>query len=156
MLRGYKRHIVDSMLQCREISTFIPVLATLFAKKVADVDVEHSERFAGRTKYGLWKLIKLQFDLTTGFSLWPLRAMSALGFVLAALGLLASAVLLLGRLYYGDKWAVDGTFTLFGILFFFVGVQFVAIGILGEYVGRIYSEVRARPRYVIRSIHQRP
>lgn len=155
MLRAYKREVVDAMLQCKEISTFIPVLATMFAKRVIDVDVDHAERHAGRTKYSLMKLIKLQFDLTTGFSLWPLRMVTVLGFLLAVAGLGVAATLLTLRVVMGDKYALEGIFTLFAILFFFVGVQFMGIGVLGEYIGRIYSEVRARPRYVIRRLHQK-
>jgi undecaprenyl-phosphate 4-deoxy-4-formamido-L-arabinose transferase len=155
MLRAYTRDVVDAMLQCREISTFIPVLATMFAKKVADVDVAHAERFAGRTKYSVLKLVKLQFDLTTAFSLWPLRLVTVVGFLLAIAGLTASATLLALRLLMGDEYALEGIFTLFAVLFFFVGVQFMAIGVLGEYIGRIYSEVRARPRYVVRRLHRK-
>lgn len=156
MLRAYRRDIVDAMLQCREISTFIPVLAMMFAKRVIDVDVEHHDRHAGETKYSLLKLIKLQFDLTTGFSLWPLRLVSILGFLLALGGVGASFILLVLRVLKGDEYGLFGVFTLFSVLFFFIGVQFMAIGVLGEYIGRIYSEVRARPRYIIRKIHQKP
>lgn len=155
MLRAYTRDVVAAMLRCKEHSSFIPVLATMFAKKVADVEVEHAERAAGESKYGLVKLIQLQFDLTTGFSLWPLRAMTVLGFLLAGGGLAWSALLLLLRLLKGPVYAAQGVFTLFAILFFFVGIQFMAIGVLGEYIGRIYTEVRERPRYVIRKVHQK-
>jgi len=155
MLRAYTRDVVDAMLRCKENSSFIPVLATLFAKKVADVEVEHAERVAGTSKYGLFKLIQLQFDLTTGFSLWPLRATTLLGFLLALFGMFSSASLLALRLIKGPAWALHGVFTLFAVLFFFVGIQFMAIGVLGEYIGRIYTEVRERPRYVIRRLHHR-
>jgi undecaprenyl-phosphate 4-deoxy-4-formamido-L-arabinose transferase len=150
MLRAYRRGVVKTLCESKEISTFIPVLADMFAGRVTEVPVAHAERLAGESKYSLWKLVRLQFDLMTSFSLWPLRSTMAVGVVMASASMLVAAVLIVGRIVKGHEWAVSGVFTLFAVLFFFVGVLLFAIGLLGEYVGRIYLEVRRRPRYVVR------
>jgi len=153
MLRAYRREIVDAMLQCKERSSFIPALANSFAKRIAEVPVAHAERSAGESKYGLWKLINLQFDLLTSFSLLPLQMLSVVGILIAILGFLLFLGLLIYRFLHPEG-TVGGVFSLFAILFFFVGCQFVAFGLLGEYIGRIYQEVRDRPRFVVKRIHK--
>jgi undecaprenyl-phosphate 4-deoxy-4-formamido-L-arabinose transferase len=152
MLRAYRKEVVKTLCSSNEISTFIPVLADMFAGKVTEVPVAHAERQRGESKYSLLKLIRLQFDLFTSFTLLPLRATMAVGFVTAFLAMLVATVLLAGRLFMGPEWAVSGVFTLFAALFFFMGILLFAIGLLGEYVGRIYMEVRRRPRFVIRRV----
>jgi undecaprenyl-phosphate 4-deoxy-4-formamido-L-arabinose transferase len=150
MLRAYRRDIVKTLCSSREISTFIPVLADLFAGRVTEVPVAHAERSRGQSKYSLFKLVRLQFDLITSFSLLPLRATMFIGFITAILSMAVAIILIAGRLVLGQEWAVGGVFTLFAALFFFLGVMIFSIGLLGEYVGRIYMEVRRRPRFVIR------
>jgi len=152
MLRAYRRGVVKMLCQSKEISTFIPVLADMFAGRVTEVPVAHAERLKGQSKYSLWKLVCLQFDLMTSFSLWPLRSTMLMGVLMAAASIIVALVLIAGRLIKGHEWAVSGVFTLFAVLFFFVGAMFFALGLLGEYVGRIYMEVRHRPRYVIRQV----
>jgi len=152
MLRAYRRSIIDTMLQCHEHSTFIPVLANSFANKTDEVMVAHAERTQGESKYSFWKLINLQFDLLTSMTTFPLRLLSLSGSCLAALGFIFSFFLLSMRFYYGAGWAAEGVLTVFAILFIFLGVQLLAMGLLGEYIGRIYSDVRARPRYFIQKV----
>jgi len=152
MLRAYSRDVVNAMLLCKERSSFIPALANSFAKRIAEVPVAHAERAAGESKYGLWKLINLQFDLLTSFSLLPLQALSVFGVVTAAFGFLLFLGLVIYRFVHPEGTA-QGVFTLFAILFFFVGCQFIAFGLLGEYIGRIYQEVRDRPRYMVKKVH---
>jgi undecaprenyl-phosphate 4-deoxy-4-formamido-L-arabinose transferase len=153
MLRAYRREIVEAMLQCKERSSFIPALANSFAKRITEVPVGHSERAAGDSKYGLWKLINLQFDLLTSFSLLPLQMLSVLGMLICVLGFCLFVGLIVYRFVHPEG-TVGGVFTLFAILFFFVGAQFLAFGLLGEYIGRIYQEVRDRPRFVVKKIHK--
>jgi undecaprenyl-phosphate 4-deoxy-4-formamido-L-arabinose transferase len=150
MLRAYRRSVVDQIVACQEISRFIPALANTFAGSVAEVPVAHAPRRAGRSKYGLLRLLRLTMDLMTGFSLLPIQAVSLAGVLVAALGLGFALFLGLRRLFVGPE--VEGVFTLFAILFFFVGLQILALGLIGEYVGRIYQEVRRRPRYVISEV----
>ena len=149
MLRAYRRKVVEAMLNCRERSTFIPVLANLFAKKVTEIPVGHAERAAGTSKYSFYKLVNLQFDLLTCMTAGPLRLLSWVGMGISALSLAFAALLLVLRFVYGAEWAGQGVFTLFAVLFFFTGAQFVALGLMGEYVGRIHGDVRERPRYLL-------
>ncbi len=153
MLRAYSRNVVDQICQCKELSSFIPVLAMLYAKKTTEVPVEHAERARGTSKYGLFQLLKLQMDLMTGFSFLPLRFLSWFGAAVAGSAFALAIFILVMRLVQGDAYTQYGVFTLFAILFMMVGGLFIGMGILGEYVGRIYGEVRQRPRYVVRKVH---
>ena len=150
MLRAYSREVVDQINMCGESTTFIPALANTFARRVTEIRVSHSDRSAGRSKYNLLKLIRLNFDLMTGYSLLPLRFVSILGILISILGLSFGVFLFIRRLVVGPE--VEGVFTLFAILFVFVGLQILVTGLLGQYVGRIYKEVRGRPRYYIRRV----
>ncbi|HGY5236354.1 undecaprenyl-phosphate 4-deoxy-4-formamido-L-arabinose transferase [Aeromonas salmonicida] len=152
MLRAYRRHIIDAMLCCQERSTFIPILANSFARRTIELEVGHAERAHGESKYGLMHLINLMYDLVTCMTTTPLRLLSIVGSLVAGLGFTFSILLVLMRLVMGADWAADGVFTLFAILFTFVGVQLLGMGLLGEYIGRMYTDVRARPRYFIHQI----
>jgi undecaprenyl-phosphate 4-deoxy-4-formamido-L-arabinose transferase len=152
MLRAYRRPVVKVLAASREISTFIPVLADLFAGRVTEVPVAHDERHHGASKYGFLKLVRLQFDLMTSFSVLPLRVTMGIGVVMSILSTILALVLIGGRLIFGHEWAVSGVFTLFALVFLFLGVQLFAIGLLGEYVGRIYQQVRHRPRFIVRQV----
>ena len=147
MLRAYRREVVEQILGCQERSTFVPALANLFAASVAEVAVKHETRHHGRSHYGLFRLLRLNYDLMTGFSLLPIQAVSFAGIGIALLGFGFGIFLGIRRLLIGPE--VEGVFTLFAILFFFVGLQIFALGLIGEYVARIYQEVRRRPRYVV-------
>ncbi len=152
MLRAYRRPIVDAMLQCRERSTFIPILANSFAGSTAEIPVRHAARGKGESKYSFLKLISLQFDLLTSMTTFPLRLLSFMGAVISACGVGFGLLLMVLRLVYGAMWAAEGVFTLFAVLFVFVGAQFISLGLLGEYIGRIYHDVRSRPRFFIKEI----
>ena len=154
MLRGYHREVVAAMCRRKEFRTFIPALAMLYARKPIEVPVGHAERKKGASNYSLLKLFSLQLDLITSFSIVPLRLLFMLGWVIAAAGLGFGLLLIILRLVHGPEWAAQGVFTLFAILFFFVGAQFTAFGLLGEYIGRIYVEVRERPTYLVRKNDQ--
>jgi len=153
MLRAYRRPVVDRMIECREHATFIPALATVFAKRVTEIEVAHEERHGGKSNYPLTKLINLQFDLVASFSDFPMKMLMYGGIFLSILGICFGVFLAVARLVYGAAWAAQGVFTLFAILFVFVGLQFFALGVIGEYIGRIYREVRKRPEYVVAQIH---
>lgn len=152
MLRAYGRNIVDLINQCKEVNTFIPALAYTFARNPTEIVVEHEERAAGESKYSFYSLVRLNFDLITGFSLVPLQFFSMLGILLSLASALLFALLLLRRLLLGAE--VQGLFTLFAINFFLLGVILFGIGLVGEYVGRIHQQVRGRPRYVVQAILQ--
>ncbi|MGZ6236629.1 MAG: glycosyltransferase [Syntrophales bacterium] len=153
MLRAYRRPVVDRMIACHEHATFIPALATFFGKRVTEIEVAHDERAGGTSNYPLRKLINLQFDLVSSFSDLPMKLLMYGGIFMALGGVCFGIFLAVARLMYGALWAAEGVFTLFAILFIFVGLQFFAFGIVGEYIGRIYREVRKRPEYVIEKVH---
>jgi len=148
MLRAYKRNVVEGIVQTNERSLFIPALAYTLAANPTEVEVEHAERLAGESKYSVYKLIRLNFDLITGFTLVPLQMFTIGGFI-ASLGSLALVAILLFRRFFMGAEA-EGVFTLFAILFFLISVAIVGIGLIGEYVGRIYQVVQARPKYIIK------
>jgi len=148
MLRAYRREVVDSINQCQESSSFIPALANLFSHRVAEIPVDHAERERGKSKYGLIKLLRLNFDLMTGFSNLPIHMVGFMGVAIALLGLFFGLFLFIRRIFVGPE--VGGLFTLFAILFVFVGLNTLGLALIGAYVGRIYREVRHRPRFVIR------
>ena len=150
MMRAYSRRIIDTINRCNELYTFIPALAYQFAQNPTEVVVGHEERFAGESKYSLYSLIRLNFDLMTGFSVVPLQVFSLIGTLVSLLS--GVLVVYLGgrRLILGPE--EGGLFTLFAIAFLLIGLALFGIGLLGEYIGRIYQEVRQRPRYVIDAV----
>jgi len=150
MLRAYDRALIDTLNACQEVNTFVPALAYTFAARPTEIVVSHEERFAGESKYSLYKLVRLNFDLMTGFSIVPLQWFSLAGIVLSlgAGGLFA--LLLVRRFMLGAE--VEGVFTLFALQFFFIGIVLFGIGLMGEYVGRIQQEVRRRPRYRVSAV----
>ncbi|HIJ86703.1 MAG TPA: glycosyltransferase [Desulfuromonadales bacterium] len=151
MLRAYHRNVVDNVNRCGERTTFIPALAQTFAVNPGEVAVAHAERLEGESKYSFYSLIRLNFDLMTGFSVVPLQLFALMGILTSLFAVAFAVFLLVRRFIVGSE--VEGVFTLFAILFFFLGITIFGIGIVGEYVGRIYQEVRRRPRYVVRKLH---
>lgn len=150
MLRAYARDIVDLMASTGESSTFIPALALTYAANPTEVGVAHAERSAGTSSYNLYKLIRYNFDLVTGFSVFPLQVFTMVGLLIAMCSFGFVIFLGLRRLIVGPE--VEGVFTLFAITFFLLGIVLFGLGIVGEYVGRIYQEVRKRPRFVVRHV----
>ncbi len=153
MLRAYRRHVVDAMLQCNERSTFIPVLGNSFARNTCEIPVGHSERAVGESKYSFLKLINLQFNLLTCMTTAPLRLLMYLGFGAGFIGFILGLFIMYKRIFDHDEvWNAQGIFTAFAVMFIFTGFQLVGMGLLGEYIGRIYHDVRARPQYFIEQI----
>ena len=150
MLRGYSRNIVDAINQTREVSTFLPALGSMYALRGTEIQVAHDERLSGESKYSLYKLIRLNFDLMTGFSLVPLQFFSMAGIVISLLSFMFVVFLTIRRLIVGPE--AEGLFTLFAIVFLLIGITLFGIGLLGEYIGRIYLQVRKRPKYLVDAV----
>ena len=156
MLRAYSRGIVDAVAASREVSTYIPALAYTYAHRPTEVEVGHEERAAGESKYSLYKLIRLNFDLVTGFSLVPLQMFSMFGMLVSAGALVTYLIVIIERLILSG-WR-EGFATLWDrdiLAFFLIGMLLFGLGLIGEYVGRIYQQVRARPRYTIEAVLER-
>jgi undecaprenyl-phosphate 4-deoxy-4-formamido-L-arabinose transferase len=148
MLRAYRKEIVEYMKMCHESSNFIPALANTFAKRIVEIEVAHEERKRGHSKYSIFRLLRLNFDLMTSFSLLPIQWIGIFGIFIALFGLAFGIFLIIRRLIIGPE--AEGIFTLFAILFVFIGIQIFSLGVIGEYIGRIYQEVRRRPRFIIK------
>lgn len=152
MLRAYSRPIVDAIRSSREVSTYIPALAYSFAHNPAEVEVAHEERAAGESKYSLYKLIRLNFDLVTGFSVVPLQLFSLFGIGVSIVALAAYFVVIVKRILAGEG---NGLWVIWDrdiLAFFLIGVLLFGLGLVGEYVGRIYQQVRERPRFLVQAI----
>jgi undecaprenyl-phosphate 4-deoxy-4-formamido-L-arabinose transferase len=152
MLRAYRRDVIRQIAACHEQSPYIPTLANALARRATEIEVAHAPRHSGQSNYSLWKLIHLQYDMVTSFSVLPLRWLSVLGAVIAVLSLLAGAGLVVASLY-GVGAGLGLVPALVLVLFLLLGVIFLTLGFVGEYVGRIYNEVRQRPRFVVRTVH---
>jgi undecaprenyl-phosphate 4-deoxy-4-formamido-L-arabinose transferase len=150
MLRGYHRSVIEAVNHCTEVSTYVPALAYTFARHPVEIEVAHADRSIGQSKYNLYRLIRLNFDLMTGFSVAPLQFFSMAGGLIALVSLLLVVWLFIRRLVLGPE--AEGLFTLFAIAFFLIGVTLLGLGVVGEYVGRIYEQVRQRPRYTVAAV----
>ncbi|MBX3709761.1 MAG: glycosyltransferase [Gammaproteobacteria bacterium] len=150
MLRAYSRHIVDLMASTGESSTFIPALALTYASNPIEVSVAHAERSAGTSSYNFYKLIRYNFDLVTGFSVFPLQVFTMIGLIVSMCSFIFVIFLMMRRFIVGPE--VEGVFTLFAVMFFLLGIVLFGLGVVGEYVGRIYQEVRKRPRFVVKHV----
>jgi undecaprenyl-phosphate 4-deoxy-4-formamido-L-arabinose transferase len=152
MLRAYRRHIIETVVACDEKAAFVPALANSFAKRVAEIPVAHAERAGGESKYNIFRLAHLSLNLVTGFSTLPIRVLSLTGVGISMLACLLASALLAHRVIYGPQQE-GALWTLFALNFFFVGLIFLALGLIGEYIQRIYLEVRRRPTYIVRAVY---
>jgi undecaprenyl-phosphate 4-deoxy-4-formamido-L-arabinose transferase len=152
MLRAYERPIIDAIRASREVSTYIPALAYSFSRNPTEIEVEHEERHAGESKYSLYKLVRLNFDLVTGFSVLPLQVFSIFGILISLVSLAVYVIVIVQRIVAGTY---DGIWVIWDrdiLQFFLTGVVLFGLGLIGEYVGRIYQQVRERPRYLIEAV----
>ena len=152
MLRAYDRAIVDAIRQSREVSTYIPALAYSFSQNPVEIEVDHEERHAGESKYSLYKLIRLNFDLVTGFSVVPLQLFSLFGIFVSVVSVVTYVVVVIERLVIGEYNGIGVIWDRDILQFFLIGVILFGLGLIGEYVGRIYQQVRERPRYVVQAV----
>jgi undecaprenyl-phosphate 4-deoxy-4-formamido-L-arabinose transferase len=153
MLRAYSRDIVEAINACRESSTFIPALAYTFSRRPAEVEVAHEERAAGESKYPFYRLVRLNFDLVTGFSIVPLQLFSLFGILVSIVSVIVYFVVMVNRVVSGEPLTALRTFWDRDLLqFFLTGIVLFGLGLVGEYVGRIYQQVRHRPRYLVQAV----
>lgn len=150
MFRAYRRPVVDAICQYGEKSLFIPTFVGALGVRMAEIDVGHARRAAGRSKYGVLDLLRLYFDLAIGLTLIPVQAIALAGGVLASVGFLLGLYIFGRRIVIGPE--VEGVFTVFAFFFIFFGTLLMAVGMLGEYVSRIYREVRPAPAFRVRQI----
>jgi dolichol-phosphate mannosyltransferase len=143
------RHVVEALVKMREQHRFMRGLSAWVGFRQEAVSYERQERFAGTTKYPLYKMIRFSLDAITGFSHMPLQLATTFGFLLAGASLIGIVIAVFLRIFTG---AIVGQASTLILVLFLGGIQLIFLGILGEYLGRIYDEVRARPLYIVRKV----
>ncbi|MBV9259455.1 MAG: glycosyltransferase family 2 protein [Ktedonobacteraceae bacterium] len=143
------RQVVDALVQMKEHHRFMRGLSAWVGFRQDAVLYERHERFAGTTKYPLTKMIRFSLDAITSFSHVPLQIATSLGFTLALISLIGILIAIILRLFTG---AIVGQATTLIMVLFMGGIQLIFLGVIGEYLGRIYDEVRARPLYIVRKV----
>lgn len=151
MLRAYGRGVIDAIASSHESTTFIPALAFLYARRPVEVEVAHESRAVGTTKYSVYRLMQLNFDLITSFSTLPLQFFSVLGMLVALASVILYVIVLAVKLFHGES-VVVALWDRDLLQFFLIGLMLFGVGLLGEYVGRIHEQVKGRPRYLVAAI----
>ena len=150
MLRVYRRDVVDHIVRSSESATFVPALGVLFGENSAEVKIKHEPRKGSSSRYNIFRLVRLNYDLMTGFSLLPIQALTFAGFVIAFIGFSLSLYTIIKSFVLNTRTGIEAIYMMFSVLYFFIGILMLGIGIIGEYIGRIYIEVRKRPRYIVK------
>ncbi|MEG0018220.1 MAG: glycosyltransferase, partial [Hydrogenoanaerobacterium sp.] len=149
--RLMSRRALEGLAQFDEVNLFLRGIVPLIGYKSAVVKYERHERFAGESKYPLRKMLAFAFDGISSFSVKPIRFITACGFLIFAVSLL---VLLYSLIVWLLGKTVAGWTTIVGSIWMIGGIQLLCLGIIGEYIGKIYGEVKHRPRYIIEDILQ--
>ena len=150
MFRAYTRPIVNQVIEGGESCTFIPVLAWRLAQNPSEVGLRHDAREQGDSKYSLYHLVRVAIDLATSFSLVPIQFFTFFGMIVSSMSFLLVVYMVGRRLIIGPE--AQGVFTLLTIVIFLISVAIMGIGIIGEYVGRMYQNTSRKQRFVIRTI----
>ena len=148
--RAMRRSVIDKIETCRDRSRYMAVLMSWMGLPSVEIEVEHHARKKGETKYSFLTLFKLSWDLVTGYSNLPLRFVTYLGLFGALMGFLMMAFLLYQRMANGIL--IEGFIVLSAVFAFFAGVQLLSIGFLGEYLGRVHSQIQGRPDYIVEKV----
>ncbi|MDZ4859899.1 MAG: glycosyltransferase [Candidatus Hydrogenedentes bacterium] len=148
-LKAFRRNVIEMLLRFTHHSRYLSVDVAWLGVSTAEVPVDHVERSAGTSKYGLRKLLRTGFDLVTSVTAAPLQILGALGWVFAGIGFFMAMRVAYVRVFQGDDRQLGTVVALFFIL---SGVQLIATGLMCEYISRIYIEVQNRPYYVVKEI----
>lgn len=146
------RKVCDQLKEMKEQSRFVRGLVSWVGFKQTAIEYERDERMAGETKYPLKKMLKFSMDGITSFSYKPLKLASLLGMMLSAASALAILIVLYQRFF--TETTIPGWSSLLLTMLFFNGVMLIMLGVIGEYIGRIYDEAKNRPLYIVRDSHQ--
>ena len=148
--RAMRRSVIEKIDQCQDRSRYMAVLMSWMAVPTVHVEVDHHLRKMGQTKYGVLPLLRLTWDLITGYSNFPLRLVTYLGLLGAGVGFAIMMFLLYQRLVAGIL--IEGFVVLSAVFSFFAGVQLLSIGFLGEYLGRVHLKIQNRPEYIVHKV----
>jgi len=144
------RKALDALLKLREKHRYMKGLFVWVGFKQKEIEYEREARFKGKTKLNLLSLFNLAFDGLTSFSIMPLRLASIIGFLSAVTGFLYGAIIVIKTIFFHEP--VAGFTSLVVLITFFGGIQLLSIGIIGEYIGRIFNETKNRPLYIVKNI----
>ncbi|OQY46975.1 MAG: hypothetical protein B6242_06455 [Anaerolineaceae bacterium 4572_78] len=153
MMRVYQREVVQLLNQTEESAKFITALTGWLGVKIVEVPVSHEAPADGQSRYKIGRLIRMTIDIVTSYSLLPIQIVTATGFLMAFLGISTGLFLLAWRIIFNIN--VTGLSSFVALLLILFGIQLAGLGIIGEYIGRIYIEVRKRPYYLIRTLLDR-
>ena len=153
MLRVYRRHAVQILNQCSESMRFITVLTSWLGFQIAEIPIRHEPVSLRCSRYNYVRLIDMTMDLVTGYSRAPIHLVTGTGLLMAVVGVAAGLFLLAWRFFLGVN--STGLSTFVALLLVLFGIQLAGMGVIGEYIGRIYTEVQDRPYYLIRTILDR-
>lgn len=152
MFRAYDRHTVDLMIGFTERHRYVPAVVTWLGVPIKEVAVAHEPRGKQGSRYRLATLVEMMLDLITGYAVFPLRILTAIGLIASVGGFVGTLFFLVYRI--ADGGGVSGTVSAFALVFALLAVLLLLVAMIGEYVGRIYSEAKARPYFVVDSIHR--
>jgi undecaprenyl-phosphate 4-deoxy-4-formamido-L-arabinose transferase len=152
MFRAYDRNTVDLMIRFTERHRYVPAVVAWLGVPVKEVPVTHAPRGARGSRYRLSTLVEMVFDLVTGYAVFPLRLLTVVGLLASAAGFLGTFSFIVYRIVIGA--GVSGLVTAFALVFALLGVLLLLVALIGEYVGRIYSEAKARPYFVVGAMHR--
>jgi undecaprenyl-phosphate 4-deoxy-4-formamido-L-arabinose transferase len=147
MFRAYDRRVVEQMLLFTERHRYVPALVAWLGVQVKEIPVAHAARGEQGSRYRLGALVDMFLDLVTGYAVFPLRLLTGLGLAASLLGFVGAMSFLVYRIVAGGGGA--GTVSAFALVFFLLGTLLLIVAMLGEYVGRIYTEAKARPYYIV-------
>ena len=150
--RLLSRAALDALLKLREKHRYMKGLFAWVGFTQAEITYERDERYAGKTKWSFWNLVNLAFEGLTSFSVLPLRLASMMGFLSAFIALIFGITIIFKKFLYGDP--VAGYPSLVVLITFIGGMQLLALGVIGEYLGRVFNETKNRPLYIVKDIQQ--
>ncbi|HET6513075.1 MAG TPA: glycosyltransferase family 2 protein, partial [Candidatus Kapabacteria bacterium] len=153
IFRAMTREVADALRQCKEQARFITGLVSWLGFSQTSVPVEHGVRYAGTTKYNFWRLIRLALNTATSFSSKPLQVATIIGLITAGLAMLVLVYIIVRKIQGG--FAVLGYASLLFSIMFFGALQLIVLGLMGEYIGRIYTESQNRPLYLFKDLREK-
>lgn len=152
MFRVYDRRTVDLMLRFTERHRYVPAVVAWLGVPIKEIPIAHAPRAEQGSRYRLSTLVDMTMDLITGYSVFPLRLVTALGLLASGIGFIGTMIFAVYRIAVGA--GVSGTVSAFALVFALSGVQLLILALVGEYVGRIYNEAKARPYYVVGEVER--
>jgi Na+-transporting methylmalonyl-CoA/oxaloacetate decarboxylase gamma subunit len=152
MFRAYDRNTVDLMVSFTERHRYVPAVVAWLGVPIKEIPITHEPRGDQGSRYRLSALIEMVFDLITGYSVFPLRLLTGLGILASVGGFIGTLAFIVYRVAVGA--GVSGTVSAFALVFALLAMLLLLVAMIGEYVGRIYSEAKARPYFVVAASHR--